>query len=122
MITILLVEDADAVRQFMAVALLRLGYEVIEARTFAEATARFEAAGNRVSLLLSDVVLPDGTGPELYQLLVTANPRLRLLLTSGYPVPDLVPLVGDTPVGDILYKPFTVATLEAKVRAVLSKD
>ena len=73
--TILVVEAADAVRHFVTVA-LHLGYAVIAADTVAEARARFESISGRVSLLLSDVILPDGTGPELYRMLTALSPRL----------------------------------------------
>ena len=116
---ILVVEEEDAVRQFIVLALQRLGYEVLEARTSAEARARFELT-TRVSLLLTEVVLSDGTGPALYRLLGARNPRLRLLLISAYPNTEVIGQLEDGPVGDILIKPFTVNALWAKVREALA--
>ena len=122
MTTILVVEDAEAVRHFIAVALRQAGYDVIEAETVAEARTRFAAIGGRVALVLSDVVLTDGTGPELYRVLAATNPGLRLLLMSGYPSAELTPRLADGSLSDVLLKPFGLTTLIAKVRAALHED
>jgi DNA-binding NtrC family response regulator len=114
--TILLVEDENDVRWLMATALRRLGYPVIEAPTAAEARARFAGANETVTLLLSNVLLPDGTGPELYRLLAACDPSLRLLLTSGLPESVLVALIADGPVTDVILKPFSLDGLAEKVR------
>jgi DNA-binding NtrC family response regulator len=117
--TILLVEDENDVRWLMATALRRLGYTVIEARTVAEALTSFADANDTVTLLLSAVLLSDGTGPELYRLLAASNPCLRLLLTSGCPESVLVELIADGPVTDFILRPFSLDGLAEKVRDVV---
>jgi len=103
--TILLVEPENDVRLLMAVALRRLGYSVIEATTATDACARFGDATWTVALLLSEAVLPDGTGTDLYRLLVGIDPRLRLLLISG-----------QRESAGVIRKPFSLDALSEKVR------
>ena len=117
--SILLVEAQDDVRLLMAVALRRLGYSVIEAPTVTDACAKFGDANGEVALLLSEVALPDGTGPDLYRLLVAVEPRLRLLLTSGHDEATLIRLIADGPAADFIFKPFSLDALIEKVRDAL---
>jgi DNA-binding NtrC family response regulator len=63
--------------------LRRAGYQVLEARTPAEAI-RYADGDERVDLLLTDVVMPGLTGPELAHRLVEKRPSLRVICMSGY--------------------------------------
>ena len=116
--TILLVEDEDTVRRFARLALERSGFRVIEAATPEEALAH--AAGDQpLSLLLTDVVMPRMSGPELAGRLTMARPGLPVLYMSGYPSSVVSPDGGLAPSGRLLAKPFTIAQLIASVRAAL---
>jgi len=81
---VLLVEDEADVREFAAAVLARGGYAVLEADCMANALEVFEKEGGRFDLLLSDCVLPDGTGLQLAEQLVSRKPKLRVILGSGY--------------------------------------
>jgi PAS domain S-box-containing protein len=115
--TILIVEDEPGIRALMAQSLRGLGYEVLEAAD-AEAALRL-AAGRRIDLLLSDVVMPGLDGPALAEALAARQPELRVLFVSGY-APGLVP---GRPTVERRYaflaKPFDAATLASRVREVL---
>ncbi len=115
--TILLVEDEPEIRALMAESRRRLGYEVLEAPD--AAAARRLAAGRRLDLLLSDVVMPGIDGPTLAEDLLATQPDLRVLFVSGY-APGLVP--GRPAVEGryaFLAKPFDAAALASRVREVL---
>ncbi len=81
---ILLVEDEVGVRQFATKALVEYGYEVITAGSVSEAVHQFERHADSLHLILSDVVLPDGTGIELADEFRRSHPDLPILLSSGY--------------------------------------
>ena len=81
---ILLVEDEDTLREFVSKALVRNGYEVSAAASAKEAQEIFEKEGGAFHLVFSDVVLPDETGLQLADRLLSAKPDLPVLLTSGY--------------------------------------
>ena len=83
--TILLVEDDVAVRGLARVVLQRHGYRVVEADWGNEALSVWEDHGSPIDLLLTDMIMPDGmTGWDLAKQLLTRNPDLKVIYTSGY--------------------------------------
>jgi signal transduction histidine kinase/ActR/RegA family two-component response regulator len=81
---ILLVEDEKRVQEYTAKALVKSGYAVFEASDAEEALALFNREGGKFDLLFSDVVLPDLSGIELAERLRTKNPKIKILISSGY--------------------------------------
>jgi two-component system, cell cycle sensor histidine kinase and response regulator CckA len=119
--TILVVEDEDFVRNVTCEVLQFAGYEVLAARDAAEAAALF-AESSRVTLLLTDVVLPGRTGGELARELRAMHPELKVILISGYPQ-GRVKTVSLQESG-VLYleKPFSAEGLIRKVWRALHED
>jgi two-component system cell cycle sensor histidine kinase/response regulator CckA len=117
--TILLVEDDDQVRAVARAILQRHGYRVIEIRAAAEALAYCQTCPDLISLLLTDVVMPQMSGPELGRQLVAVRPKLKVLCMSGYTDDSIVRHgVMQTHIA-FLPKPFTSQSLTRKVREVL---
>ena len=81
---ILLVEDEEEVRSLGARILRENGYDVVEAADAKEALGAFEKEERSFDLVFSDVVLPDWSGPELVDRILTMKPDLKVLFTSGY--------------------------------------
>jgi len=117
--TILLVEDNEAVRRFARRALMRQGYEVLEAGTGDDALRLAGDHPGAIDLLLTDVVMPGMSGPELAKRLAAVRPRLKIVYMSGYP-DDAIGSHGvlDPDVA-FVPKPFTSDTLAQKVREAL---
>ena len=116
--TVLIVEDDAAVREVVVRILQHHGYEVLAARLPQEAT-NLAARHCRIDLLLTDVVMPECSGPEVARTLRTDDPDLPVLLMSGHPY-DAIDCTGIT--GErtaILQKPFTPTALVTKVREIL---
>ena len=82
--TILLAEDLDAVREVVRDLLEAQGYKVLAARHGAEALALAEKHKGPLHLLLTDVVMPEMSGPELAQRLCRLRPEMKILFMSGY--------------------------------------
>lgn len=83
--TILLVEDDPAVRELARKVLEQRGYRVLEANSGAEALRVWPAMRDRVALLLTDLVMPEGvSGHELAQRLRADRPGLKVIYISGY--------------------------------------
>jgi signal transduction histidine kinase len=117
--TLLLVEDNDSVRELAAKALRRRGYVVHEARDAEEALEWAGSSGIRPQLLVTDVVMPGLSGPNLAARLLQLNPRLRVLYMSGY-TDDATAVHGNFWGGiPLLQKPFTPAALAERVRLAL---
>ena len=117
---VLIVEDDPSVRKMACRILAGQGYTVIEANDAADALARASSNAGRIDLVLSDVVMPEMKGPELFSRIRGIHPEVRVLYMSGY-------TEGAASNGRLLQegaafiqKPFTVRGLLEKVGAVLA--
>ena len=117
---VLLVEDEDAVRRFALEALHDLGYEVLEASD-GPAALRLLDANPEIVLLLTDVVLPGMDGRHLADEARRRRPDLPVLFTTGYTRNAIVHNGQLDPGVSLITKPFTVATLADKLRAVFTR-
>jgi PAS domain S-box-containing protein len=118
--TVLVVEDDAAVRQVAARILRSNGYEVLEARRPSEARSVCDAHGAEIELLLTDVIMPDCTGPQLAQELTARYPAMRVVYMSGYPG-GAAARAGALDSGAIyIEKPFSPKALIEKVRAAMT--
>lgn len=115
---ILVVEDEPAVRRFSVDALTELGYRVLEADGAATALRVLEAHPD-ISLLFTDVVMPEVNGRKLAEEARRRRPDLRVLFTTGYTRNAVVHNGVLDPGVELVGKPFTVEQLAAKVRSVL---
>jgi len=114
--TILVVEDEPATLKISRILLESWGYRVLGAGSPREAIELFETHRDSVRLLLTDVVMPGMSGPELGELLQNLKPELRVLYMSGYPNDELVRRRLA-----FLPKPFNPASLARKIREELDK-
>jgi len=120
--TVLLVEDEDMVRKVVRRTLTGQGYKVVEASNGKEALALALEDPRRISLVLTDVMMPQMGGPELARRLWAQFPQLKVIFLSGY-APDTMSLESALPPGAILIeKPFAIEKLLTKVREVLDGD
>jgi two-component system, cell cycle sensor histidine kinase and response regulator CckA len=117
--TILLVEDDDQVRTVARGILGRSGYHVIEARHAGEALLHCENHPGTIHLLLTDVVMPQMSGPELAKRLAKARPDMKVLCMSGYTDDSIVRHGVLEARIEYLQKPITPETLTTRVRDVL---
>ena len=120
--TILLVEDETALRTSVSLTLTQLGYRVLEAATGNQALKVWQKKRDKISLLLTDLVMPDGlNGKELAQRLLQDNPKLKVIYMSGYSAE----VVGrDFPLAEnvnFLTKPFPAHLLAQTIRDNLDK-
>src|ERR671918_465317 len=114
--TILIVDDERAVRELVAAALTRAGFHVRTAGS-AEEALDLEAR-HPVDLLVTDVILPNISGPELANRIRTRSPHTRVLFISGYTGNALS---GEDLRGNaFLPKPFGTTTLIQRVHEVLN--
>ena len=117
--TLLLVEDNDAIREISARALRRRGYAVHEARNAEEAIDWTVKGPRKADMLITDVVMPGLSGPNLAARLMQQNPGLRVLYMSGY-TDDATDVHGTFWGGvPLLQKPFAPAQLAERVRMAL---
>jgi PAS domain S-box-containing protein len=119
--TILVVEDEAGIRALVRKILRRQGYEVLEAANGQDALALCREHGQRVELLITDVLMPQMGGRELVERLQTQGHDMKVLYVSGY-TDDTAIYSGELPEGTaFLQKPFTLGSLLDKVKEVLAR-
>jgi signal transduction histidine kinase/CheY-like chemotaxis protein len=119
--TILVVEDEERVRKFSAAALAELGYNVLVATSARDALLTLNSPAE-ISLLFTDIVMPEMTGHDLADEAIKVRPGLRVLFTTGY-ARNATGHSGMREQGaDFLQKPFGIDQLAIKVRTVLDRS
>jgi CheY-like chemotaxis protein len=119
--TILLVEDETVVRHLVAEILESSGYTVMQAGDGPSALELLRRHSGKLDLLVTDVVMPGMSGPEVAQAVTSMRPGTEVLYTSGYT---------DSAIGHhgvlepgiaFLQKPFSADDLTRKIRALLDE-
>ncbi|MDB4875039.1 MAG: Blue-light-activated protein [Gemmatimonadetes bacterium] len=117
--TILLVEDDPMVRNIAARSLRERGYDVIEAKNGADALLAAEHHARPIHLVVTDVVMPDMDGRELFDCVRRWYPKLAVLFISGYTRGAISAQQIEQENTSFLAKPFELDVLGAEVRALL---
>jgi PAS domain S-box-containing protein len=118
--TVLVVDDAEGLCELARRPLQREGYPTLVAANADEALRVFEE-NPAIDVLLTDVVLPGASGPELSRQLVERRPALKVIYMSGYAEETIVQYGLLTPGVAFLHKPFTSETLVQKIHDVLER-
>jgi PAS domain S-box-containing protein len=116
--TVLVVEDADALRELTRRLLSTLGYTVLVAANANQASQLFHENPS-IDVLLTDVVMPGPSGPDLSEQLMKRRPSLKVIYMSGYTDEAIVQHGVLQPGIAFLHKPFTSEALGRKIREVL---
>lgn len=115
--TILVVDDERLVRDIVAAMLEELGYTVYSAGGGEEGLKTYREHQHEISLVLSDLAMPDMTGTFLFEQIRELNPSVKLLLSSGYaagvPEEEKVQKYG------VLEKPYKLPELARRIREAL---
>jgi len=107
------------VRTMARVCLQKGGYRVIEAESGEEALRKFQAEGDRIHFLLTDVVMPGMNGKELADRIQALRPGMKVLFMSGYTEEVLVRFGGSLEGISLLDKPFTPTVLLQRIRDLI---
>jgi len=114
---VLLAEDEETIRRLVGEVLTRSGYKVFTGSNGDEALKLLQEHADEIDLLVTDVVMPGMSGPDLARAASRLKPSLRILFTSGYTSePDEA---FDDPDVEFIGKPFSPQALVAKVQEVL---
>jgi len=114
--TILLAEDEPLLRELGETILTQAGYKVLTAPDAKALKALLAEYSGTIDLLLTDVIMPGISGPELVKLVRESRPTIHVLYMSGYADDEIEDLDRDA---GFLQKPFTPSELTAKVAEVL---
>ncbi|MDN5247809.1 MAG: response regulator [Wolbachia endosymbiont of Tyrophagus putrescentiae] len=117
---ILLIEDEDSVREFTTKALKRKGFSVIEASSGSQALEIIKEESQHIDLIITDVVIPEISGPEIVKEALIHRPGICVIFISGY-AEDAFMKSDDINIGNFhfLPKPFTLNELGNKIHHTL---
>jgi two-component system cell cycle sensor histidine kinase/response regulator CckA len=118
--TVLVVEDETAFRHLLREGLQARGYQVLEALNGMDALQVAEQFPGEIRMVVTDVIMPHMSGPELASALRKARPDTEFVYMSGYSYDE----VTDDPISDelkLMQKPFPIDQLTGRIREILSR-
>ena len=86
--TILIVDDEEMILEVGVAIFNRLGYKVLPARGGEKALEIYRDQEDEIDLVILDMIMPDMSGEKLYEALKLINPKVKILLSSGYSIDD----------------------------------
>ena len=117
--TILLVDDEEIIIDVNKAMLETLGYTVIPAIGGKEAVRIYESAGERIDMVILDMIMPDLSGGEVFDRLKSIDPSVKVLLSSGYSLTDQAETILERGCLGFIQKPFNIEQLSLKIMEVL---
>jgi CheY-like chemotaxis protein len=118
---ILLVDNEDFVVDILLRILKHLGYEVCVAKSGQEAINIFQKNEEEIGLVILDMVMPEMSGLETLVQLRKINPKIKIILSSGYEIDEDIQSVIDEGFSDFIQKPFGVNQVSSKIEEILKK-
>jgi two-component system, cell cycle sensor histidine kinase and response regulator CckA len=118
--TILLVDDEEMILAVATDLLESLGYRVITANGGRAALSIYAERGEKIDLVLLDLIMPDQSGKETFNQLKAMNPQVRVLLSSGYSLDGEATAIMRKGCKGFIQKPFDLEQLSNKIREVLN--
>ena len=119
--TVLLVDDEDIILEVEKKLLEASGYDVLTARNGKEAVEIYKKKWDNIDLVLMDMVMPNMGGGEAYDRMKEINPRVKVLLSSGYSINGEAKEILARGCDGFIQKPCTIKELSMKIREILEK-
>jgi len=113
------VEDDSSLRELIHEGLAADGYKVIVAANGVDALRASEEHSGSIEALVTDVIMPQMSGPELARSLTAHRPGIKVLFMSGYTDDKLGHILASDPEVALIQKPFHFAVLTEKLRELL---
>ncbi len=120
--TVLVVEDDNATRGAMENILETQGYHVLAAENGRRAMEIFDRRQGRVDLVLSDMVMPEMGGVDLYKSLKERKPDVKMIVITGYPLENEGQMLLQQGIISWLSKPVSMEQIVSKVRSALDRE
>lgn len=116
---ILLIDDEEVVCAVASAMLTHSGYGVTVARDVAFALCEYKKNWQHIDLVILDMIMPKMTGKDVFLKLKEINPRVMVLLSSGYSITHATQQVLDLGASSFIQKPFHKADLLHKINEIL---
>ena len=120
--TLLLVDDEDIIIDTCQPLLERLGYRIKTAKSGSAAIEIYKAHFQEIDMVLLDMIMPDMGGQDTFQKLKAINPKVKVLLSSGYSIDGAAGELIDQGCSGFIQKPFKINELSKRIREVFDTD
>jgi len=120
--TVLLVDDENVVLGVGEQMLEKIGYKVLLATSGKEAIELYKRHRDEIDLVILDMVMPDMDGGEAYDRMKENNPRVKVLLSSGYSIDGQATEILERGCDGFIQKPFNMKELSVRIREILEKE
>ncbi len=120
--TVFLVDDEEMILEVGKEMLTALGYKVISARGGKQAVELYQQNRDRIDMVILDMIMPDKGGGEVYDKLKEINPKVKVLLSSGYSIEGQANEILERGCNGFIQKPFSAQQLSSKLREILDKQ
>jgi signal transduction histidine kinase/FixJ family two-component response regulator len=117
--TVLFIDDEDMVLDVGSKMIKGLGYEVMTAAGGKQGLEIYEQNRDKIDLVILDMIMPDFSGKETFDILQRINPSVRVLLSSGYSLEGQANEIMEKGCKAFIQKPFTMSELSNKIRGIL---
>jgi len=119
--TILLVDNEEIIIDVGREILEVLGYRVIVAKSGREAIEIYRAKREEIDLVILDMIMPGMGGGEVFDVLKTINPQIKVIFSSGYSIDGYPAKILEYRCGGFVQKPYSISVLSQSIRDVLDK-
>ena len=119
--TVLLADDEDEIIDVSQAVLKKLGYEILIARGGKEAIKVYRKNRKKIDIVILDMIMPDMGGGDVYDRLKEINPKIRVLLSSGYSIDGQASEILARGCNGFIQKPFNLKQLSRKIGEVLDR-
>jgi two-component system, cell cycle sensor histidine kinase and response regulator CckA len=120
--TILIVDDEDAVISVCRELLETLNYKVLTACSGKDAIGIYQSQKEEIDLVVLDMIMPGMGGGEVFEIMKTINPDIRVILSSGYSLNGQAANIMKQGCKMFIQKPFSIDELSKKIREVLDSN
>jgi PAS domain S-box-containing protein len=117
--TVILVDDEETVLEASQQMLRSLGYDVLMASSGQEALELYDKCPDKIDMVLLDMVMPDMGGGETYDRMKEIDPKVKVLLSSGYGVDGEATEILERGCDGFIQKPFDLEQLSRSIRDIL---
>jgi len=120
--TILLVDDEEMIIDVGKELLKKIGYKVLIAKSGKAAVELYEANKDEIDMVILDMIMPDMSGGDTYDMLKAIKPDIKVLLSSGYSINGQATEIMERGCNGFIQKPFNMRELSQKVREILDRN
>ena len=120
--TVFVIDDEESIRMMAVDMLTDSGYNVISAGDGKEALKIFEQSGDKVDLVLLDMIMPGIDGPEILNRLQKLKPDVKVILSSGIPAKDVPEDMLQSETVQFIEKPYLIEDLLVKISNMIQEN